>query len=233
MRVCIPFGSVEPGTGDGMRFSDGQLEQYRTLGYVIVDCPFPESFTEECMAAVEGAARDPTEGPADGSKRNHHRLRPQVEDSYWCALDHSLPFLKIILHPEIVELARQLTGESDIYMRNGGINEQAPDRSIGWHVDGGPELDGVHALFLRRFAEERVSAHRAGQSQGAARLAAGEGGPPQGGARTPRFAGRRRLGGRPPRRGDLPGGETTPADRAPFAALSRDVAQPHDSRAGT
>ena len=121
-----------------MRFSDGQLEQYRTLGYVIVDCPFPESFTEECMAAVEGAARDPSEGPADGSKRNHHRLRPQVEDSYWCALDHSLPFLRIILHPEIIELARQLNGVSDIYLRNGGINEQAPDRSVGWHIDGGP-----------------------------------------------------------------------------------------------
>ena len=121
-----------------MRFSDAQLEQYRTLGYVIVDCPFPESLTEACMAAVEGAARDPSEGPADGSKRNHHRLRPQVEDSYWCSLDHSLPFLKIILHPEIIELARQLNGESDIYLRNGGINEQAPDRSVGWHVDGGP-----------------------------------------------------------------------------------------------
>ena len=121
-----------------MRFSDAQLEQYRTLGYVIVGCPFPESLTEACMAAVEGAARDPSEGPADGSKRNHFRLRPQVEDSYWCSLDHSLPFLKIILHPEIVELARQLNGESDIYLRNGGINEQAPDRSVGWHIDGGP-----------------------------------------------------------------------------------------------
>ncbi|MCY3736483.1 MAG: phytanoyl-CoA dioxygenase family protein [Gemmatimonadaceae bacterium] len=121
-----------------MKFTQEQLEQYHDLGYVIVDCPFPESLTEACMAAVEGAARDPSEGPADGSKRNHFRLRPQVEDSYWCSLDHSLPFLKIILHPEIVELARQLNGESDIYLRNGGINEQAPDRSVGWHIDGGP-----------------------------------------------------------------------------------------------
>ena len=131
-----------------MRFSEEQLGQYRSLGYVIVDCPFPESLTEECMAAVERVARDPSEGPADGGKRNHFRLRPQLEDSYWCSLDHSLPFLRIILHPEVVELARQLNGESDIYLRNGGINEQAPDRSVGWHIDGGPEW----AEFMHYFS---------------------------------------------------------------------------------
>ena len=38
-----------------MKFSEEQLEQYRTLGYVIFDCPFPESLTGECMAAVEKA----------------------------------------------------------------------------------------------------------------------------------------------------------------------------------
>ena len=38
-----------------MKFSEKQLEQYRTEGYVIVDCPFPESLTEACMAAVEKA----------------------------------------------------------------------------------------------------------------------------------------------------------------------------------
>ncbi len=131
-----------------MKFSREQLEQYRSLGYVIVDCPFPESLTEECMAAVERVAQDPSEGPADGSKRNHFRLRPQVDDSYWCSLDHSLPFMKIILHPEIIELARQLNGESHIYLRNGGINEQAPGRSVGWHIDGGPEW----AEFMHYFS---------------------------------------------------------------------------------
>ena len=90
------------------------------------------------MAAVERAARDPSEGPADGSKRNHFYLRPQVDDSYWCSLDHSLPFLKVILHPEFIELGRQLNGVRDIYLRNGGINEQAPNRSVWWHRDGGP-----------------------------------------------------------------------------------------------
>ena len=94
-----------------MKFSEAQLEQYRTHGYVIVDCPFPERLTEECMAAVEKAAQDPSEEPADGSKRNHFRLRPQLADSYWCSLDHSLPFMKVILHPEIIELGRQLAGD--------------------------------------------------------------------------------------------------------------------------
>ena len=81
-----------------MKFSEAQLAQYRTEGYVIVDCPFPENLTEACMAAVEKATQDPSEGPTDGSKRNHFYLRPQLEDSYWCALDHSLPFMQIILH---------------------------------------------------------------------------------------------------------------------------------------
>ena len=120
-----------------MRFNDAQLEGYRERGYAVVDCPWPEQLTEACLAAVEKVARDPSEGPEDG-KRNHFRLRPQITDSFWCALDHSLPFMQIILHPEIVELARQLTGARDIYLRNGGINEQAPNRSVGWHVDGGP-----------------------------------------------------------------------------------------------
>ena len=122
-----------------MKFNAAQLEQYRTLGYVIVNCPFPEHLTEACMEAVEKVAQEPTDGPADGSKRHHFRLRPQMADSYWCALDHALPFMNIILHPEIIELARQLAGHRDIYLRNGGINEQAPNRAVGWHIDGGPE----------------------------------------------------------------------------------------------
>ena len=89
-----------------MKFSEQQLKQYRNLGYVIFDCPFPERLTEECMAAVEQTSQDPSEGPADGGKRNHFFLRPQVEDSYWCSLDHSLTFLKVILHPELIELGR-------------------------------------------------------------------------------------------------------------------------------
>ena len=120
-----------------MKFTDAQLELYRSRGFAIVDCPFSETLTEACMAAVEKVARNPSEGPVDG-KRNHFRLRPQLADSFWCALDHALPFMQIILHPEIIELARQLAGDDDIYLRNGGINEQAPNRSVGWHIDSGP-----------------------------------------------------------------------------------------------
>ena len=149
-----------------MKFSERQLEQYRTLGYVIVDCPFPKSLTEECMAAVERTTRDPSEGPADGSKRNHFRLRPQVEDSYWCALDHSLPFLKIILHPEIIELARQLNGAiATSTCATAASTSRRRIGPLGWHVDGGPEMGGVHALLLRSLAGERVPAHRARQPE--------------------------------------------------------------------
>ena len=121
-----------------MRFSEAQLEDYRTKGYVIIDCPFPGELTERCLAAVEKVAIDPGRNSTDG-KRNHFRLEPQVPDSYWCALDHSLSFLQIELHAEIVELARQLTGDRDIYFRNGGINELAPERSFLWHRDSGDE----------------------------------------------------------------------------------------------
>ena len=121
-----------------MRFSEAQLEDYRTKGYVIIDCPFPGELTERCLATVENVAIDPARNSTDG-KRNHFRLKPQVPDSYWCALDHSLAFLQIELHAEIVELARQLTGDEDIYFRNGGINELAPDRSFLWHRDSGDE----------------------------------------------------------------------------------------------
>ena len=153
-----------------MKFSEEQLEQYRTEGYVIVDCPFPESLTEACMTAVERAVQDPSEGPADGSKRNHFYLRPQVEDSYWCTLDHSLPFMQIILHPEIIELARQLNEDRDIYLRNGGINEQAPNRSVGWHIDGGPGWAEFMHYFSGASRVERVSAHRPRQSHWTAHL---------------------------------------------------------------
>ena len=93
-----------------MQFDNAQLDQYETKGYVIIECPFPHELTHACQEAVDRATQDPDAGPSDG-KRNHCRLRPQAENSYWCALDHSLPFLRVILHPEILELARQLQKE--------------------------------------------------------------------------------------------------------------------------
>ena len=121
-----------------MRFNAAQLEQYRTQGYVVVPCPFPPELTRTCLDAVDRAGIDPTANTTD-TKGNHYTLKPQVPDSYWCALDHSLPFLNIELHPEIVELAAQLAGDDDIYFRNGGINELAKDLSFVWHRDSGDD----------------------------------------------------------------------------------------------
>jgi hypothetical protein len=116
-----------------MRFTARQLTEYNERGYVIIDCPFPISLTDACLEAVEKVAEEPI--PEEDGKMNHHRLRPQMPNSYWSRLDHSLPFLQIELHAEIIELIRQLENDDDIYFRNGGINELAPDRSFLWHRD--------------------------------------------------------------------------------------------------
>lgn len=121
-----------------MRFNAAQLEQYRTQGYVVIPCPFPAELTQTCLDAVARAGIDPEANTTD-TKGNHYTLEPQVPDSYWCALDHSLPFLNIELHHEIVELAAQLAGDDDIYFRNGGINELAKDSSFVWHRDSGDD----------------------------------------------------------------------------------------------
>jgi hypothetical protein len=117
-----------------MRFAEAQLAEYHREGYVVIDSPFAPELTQRCLEAVEAVAIDPATNTGDG-KGNHYSLKPQVDGSYWCDLDHSLPFLQIELHPEIVELARQLIGDDDIYFRNGGINELAPGRSFLWHRD--------------------------------------------------------------------------------------------------
>ncbi len=66
----------------------------------------------------------------------------------WCELDHSLPFLQVELHSEIVGLARQLAGDDEIYFRNGGINELAPGRSFPWHGDSGYDyVEFMHYYF--------------------------------------------------------------------------------------
>ncbi|NKB70406.1 MAG: hypothetical protein GKR89_25325 [Candidatus Latescibacteria bacterium] len=117
-----------------MKFTAEQQAQYHANGYVVIPCPFPQDLTRRCLEAVEQVAIDPRDNTKDG-KGNHYRLEPQLANSYWCALDHSLPFLQIELHSEIVELARQLAGDQDIYFRNGGINELAPQRSFVWHRD--------------------------------------------------------------------------------------------------
>ena len=129
-----------------MKLSPSQLEAYHRDGYVIMDCPFPQTLTLDCQNSVDKAAVDPTSISTD-TRRNHFRLAPQIPGSYWCALDHSLPFLQIMLHPEILEMARQLAGD-DIYLRNGGINELAPDSSFWWHRDS----EMVYTEFMHYFS---------------------------------------------------------------------------------
>ena len=134
-----------------MKLSLSQLEAYHRDGCVIVDCPFPQTLTQDCQSAVEKVAIDPESVTAD-TRRNHYQLAPQIPGSYWCALDHALPFLKIMLHPEILEMARQLSGDDDVYLRNGGINELAPDHSFWWHRDS----EMVYTEFMHYFSGASV-----------------------------------------------------------------------------
>ena len=117
-----------------MKFTQSQLAAYNEIGYVVIECPFEAELTARCLEAVDAVAIDPAKN-TDDKRRNHFRLKPQMSDTYWCDLDHSLPFLHIELHPEIVELIRQLSGTDDLYFRDGGINELAPERSFAWHRD--------------------------------------------------------------------------------------------------
>jgi len=133
MNIYMTFINKRPSKGFTMQFTSKQRQTYNEQGYIIIDCPFPQTLTDKCLEAVEKVAEEPK--PEDDDKMNHHRLRPQMPNSYWSKLDHSLPFLQIELHAEIVELIRQLENDSDVYYRNGGINELAPNRSFLWHRD--------------------------------------------------------------------------------------------------
>ena len=135
-----------------MRLSTVQLTQLETDGYVIVDCPFPRSFTGACLQAIEKVAVSPGT-LTDDSKKNHFSLSPIIPDSYWCALDHSLPFLQVALHEEIVELIREIEKTDDIYFRNGGINELAPGRGFLWHRD----TEWEHIEIMHYFSNASVS----------------------------------------------------------------------------
>ena len=135
-----------------MQLSAEQLEHLETQGYVIVDCPFPAALTDACLKAVDQVAVTPS-ALSDDAKQNHYTLAPQIPDSFWCTLDHSLPFLQIELHTEIVEIARQLTGTDDIYFRNGGINELAPNKGFLWHRDS--EWDYIE--FMHYFSNASVA----------------------------------------------------------------------------
>lgn len=117
-----------------MRFTPEQLERYHRDGYMIVTCPWLEPLTRDCLAAVAKVEVAPDERGKD-LMGNHARLKPQMPESYWSVLDHSLPFLRVILHEEVLELIRQLNNDDDVYMRNGGINDMAVGHAVAWHRD--------------------------------------------------------------------------------------------------
>jgi hypothetical protein len=152
-----------------VKLDSAQLAAYHELGYVVVPCPFAAELTESCLRAVEQVAVEPEANTGD-TRKNHFRLAPQIEGSYWSALDHSLPFLQIELHAEVVEIARQLAGAEDIYFRIGGINELAPGRGFLWHRDAEADWGGCASAnwggcagrrFLRRRRSRRLPGRRA------------------------------------------------------------------------
>ena len=107
---------------------------------------------------MEVAAEPPTVvREAGGHKWTHHTLKPQLPGSYWTALDHSADFMAVMLHPGVVELARQLEGTERVFFRNGGINQLRPGSSILWHHDykrdlsALPEVPSAGVEFMHYF----------------------------------------------------------------------------------
>ena len=128
-----------------MLLTEPELTHYRTQGYVVIDAPWEGDLSQRCLEAYErctGGTCATAPATAEELERlrttsrnfSAFRLQP-VAPSDWFGLEHSLPFLRIQLHPYVVELARQLLGVRDIFHRNGGINEAAPGRAIRWHRD--------------------------------------------------------------------------------------------------
>ena len=129
-RSSTPLGPIK------MRLDPEQLEVYERQGWLVLDAPWPRELTAALKSAVDVVAADPDEvRTAGGHKWTHHTLAPQLPGSYWCALDHSEDFLQVMLHPEVLELARQLEGTENVFFRNGGINQLRPQRSVNWHHD--------------------------------------------------------------------------------------------------
>ena len=127
-----------------MQLSKKQINSYNTFGYVVIKAPIFRISLKECVKYSRAELQPIGKKIID---TNHFRLQPQVTDSCWCALDHSLPFLQMELHHQVIELAKQIEGDTDIYFRNGGINELAPGRSFLWHRDSGDEyVEFMHYL---------------------------------------------------------------------------------------
>eukprot|EP01046_Picozoa_sp_COSAG06_P005469 COSAG06_NODE_245_length_19176_cov_167.625151_3_plen_229_part_00 len=124
-----------------VRLTPEQADEYEELGFVVIDVPWAPQLTEECLAATAllQSAATPEEVSEIDTIGNHWRLKPITPGSYWSAVDHSLPYLSIITHPEVVEIGQQLAGEDNVWVRNAGLNELAPGRGVFWHHDGGDD----------------------------------------------------------------------------------------------
>lgn len=127
-----------------MKFTAAQLDEYRSSGFIVLRDAFPElaPLTEQFVGAYHRLAAVTTVTSPDNPARatgpqNKFKTAPIKPGSYWSELDHSLPALSIVLHREVVELGRQLLGEPDIYLRNAGVNENAPGQCVHWHRDSG------------------------------------------------------------------------------------------------
>ena len=120
-----------------MLLTDEQLAVYRADGYIVVPAPWPGALTSRLQSAVAAVAapEQQLEELNVGARSTQWRLQPQPETGSGAnVLDQCLEFLQVMLHPEVIELARQLEG-ADVFFRNGGINELRPERSILWHHD--------------------------------------------------------------------------------------------------
>ena len=120
-----------------MLLTNEQLAVYEADGYIVVPAPWPTKLTVRLQSAVDqvAASEHILEELNAGARSTQWRLQPQPDTGSGAnVLDQSFEFLQVMLHPEVIELARQLEG-SDVFFRNGGINELRPDRSILWHHD--------------------------------------------------------------------------------------------------
>jgi len=120
-----------------MLLTEEQLAAYARDGYIVVPCPWPPALTARLRSAVDEVAASEAELESlnEGMRSTQWRLQKQPDaGSDANVLDQSLEFLQVMIHPETLELARQLEG-TDVFFRNGGINELRPDRSILWHHD--------------------------------------------------------------------------------------------------
>ena len=113
-----------------------QQAEYAERGFIVLrNFPDIAPLTARMVEVYQSVAKATPDWEDDTAPTNKFQTQPVVPGSYWSILDHSLPFLQVILHPHCLELAKQHLGTDDIYLRNAGVNENAPGYSVFWHRD--------------------------------------------------------------------------------------------------